>query len=453
MPVFPPPADLALPARPDRASAWLDRRLTAVGLTGPLGRDIALAVVVALLTVGLMVLLVSVPAQPRFADLLPPTGALTAVMFALVVIQSLLLGLRRSTPRVCLVLVAGLQAVLALLLPPEAVLRGPATAVAAYTCATLLPGRRTGQVVAAAALIESAGLVVAAARSGGTAPAAIGQIISGVTVLVAAALVGAGVATRRRYVELIRVRAAEVIAAQRDRAAAAVGRERTRMARELHDIAAHHLSGMVVQAGVVEQLVDRDPERARSTAAALRRQGRRTLRDLRMVVGTLRDPGDPSGGSHGPHGSRPDDDLPVPGLAELDRLVTEVRALGTPVELARHGPVVTPAPIADVTCYRVVQEALANARDHAPGAPVRVTVTGTPGRVVVEVANPAAERSPRPAPAPAGGTARGYGLIGMRERAQLVGAEFAAGPTADGGWLVRLAVPVEPEETGTEDVA
>ncbi|SFN11599.1 Signal transduction histidine kinase [Pseudonocardia ammonioxydans] len=451
MPAYPPPADLALPDRPDRASAWLDRRMTAVGLTGPLGRDIALAVVVALLTVGLMVLLVSVPAQPRFADLLPPTGALTAAMFALVVLQSLLLGLRRTTPRVCLVLVAALQAVLALLLPLEAVLRGPATAVAAYTCATLLPGRRTVQVVASAALIETAGLLVAATRSGSTAVETTGQIVSGVAVLVAAAFVGAGVATRRRYVELIRVRAAEVIAAQRDRAAAALGRERTRMARELHDIAAHHLSGMVVQAGVVEQLVDRDPERARSTAAALRRQGRRTLRDLRMVVGTLRDPGDESrasSGSHSSHGSRPDDDLPVPGLAELDRLVTEVRGLGTPVELVRHGPVVTPAPIADVTCYRVVQEALANARDHAPGAPVRVTLTGTPGRVVVEIANPAAE-----APVPAGVTARGYGLIGMRERAQLVGAEFAAGPTADGGWLVRLAVPVEPDTTGTEDVA
>lgn len=437
MPAHPPPAELALPAPPDRTSVWLDRRLTAVGLAGPLGRDIALAVLIALLMVGLLTVVMSAPADPRVSDLVPPAGTWTWATYTIVVVQSLLLGVRRVAPRLCLGLVVALQAAVPLLLPLEATLRGPATAVAAYTCATLLPTRRAGYVVTAAALMESAGVLAAALSGPGAAAAVVAaQLVSGIGTLAVAALVGAAVATRRRYVELVRVRAAEVIAAQRDRAEAAVGRERTRMARELHDIAAHHLSGMVVQAGVVEQLVDRDPERARRIAGEVRRQGRRTLRDLRMVVGTLREPGT---------GGHPEDDDPVPGLAELDRLVETARDLGTPVDLERRGPAVTPPPITDVTCYRVVQEALANAREHAPGAPVRISVTGAPGQVAIEIGSaPAGD----PAQCPAGDGMRGFGLVGMRERAQLVGAEFEAGPTADGGWLVRLVVPVEPDDEG-----
>ena len=434
MPAAPPspPGDVLVPARPDRLSAWFDRLGNAAGLRGRFRRDCALAVLLALLMAALPAVVL---ADPAVGGLLRPESAAVRASFVLLIGQTLLLCLRRVAPELCVVLVVLVQGVISALLPLEATLNGPATAVAVYTCATLLPTRRTAWLVAGAALVGSGGVLVALVRD--PAPAwGITQLLTGVVVLAAAALVGVSVATRRRYVELVRVHAAEALAAQRRRAEAAVGRERTRMARELHDIAAHHLSGMVVQAGVVEQLVDRDPERARRIAGEVRRQGRRTLRDLRMVVGTLREPGT---------GGRPEDDDPVPGLAELDRLVETARALGTPVDLEHRGRAVTAPPITDVTCYRVVQEALANAREHAPGAPVRITVTGAPGQVMIEVGSaPAGD----PAEHPAGDGMRGYGLVGMRERAQLVGAEFEAGPTADGGWLVRLVVPVEPSDPG-----
>ncbi|ANY07557.1 sensor histidine kinase [Pseudonocardia sp. HH130630-07] len=406
-------------------SARFDRVLTACGLTGPLRRDVALAVVLAAVTAALI---------RTVTEALPVTVGATAT--ALAVLQSLLLAVRRIAPATCLLLVAAVQTALPLLLPSDLTVRGIATAIAAYTCATLLPVRRVAVLVAAAGVAEIAG-VLAAMTIAGSWPVVVllSDVVSAAVALVGGALVGGSVATRRRYAELVRVRAAEVVAAQQSRADAAVRRERTRMARELHDIAAHHLSGMVVQAGVVEQLVERDPATARRTAAELRAQGRRTLRDLRTVVGTLREPGP---------GDGPETDAPVPGLADLDRLVERAAALGAPVVLQRHGPPAEPAPIADVTCHRVVQEALANAREHAPGAPVRVVVTSTAAHVTVEIRN-----GPALAPRP-DGTAdgdRGFGLVGMRERAHLVGAEFSAGPAADGGWEVRLVVPLEP---GTE---
>lgn len=430
--LWPPPADVPTPPRPDRLSSWIDHALSAAGLRGRFRRDCAFAVLLALVMAALPAVALT---DHALAGLRPPESAALRASFDLLIGQTLLLCLRRVAPQLCLVLVVLVQGVVAALLPLEAMLNGPATAVAAYTCATLLPARRTAWLVAGAALVWGGGVLAALVRA--PAPAlGIAQIITGIVVLAAATLAGFSVATRRRYVELVRVHAAEAVSAQRSQAEAAVGRERARMARELHDIAAHHLSGMVVQAGAVERLVDRDPEAARRLAGEVRQQGRRTLRDLRMVVGTLREPG---------AGGRPEDDDPVPGLAELDRLVETARGLGTPVDLECRGRPAEPAPIADVTCYRVVQEALANAREHAPGAPVRVTVSGAARQVVLEIAN-----------APAGTAGQGraedgtrrYGLIGMRERAQLVGAEFEAGPTADGGWLVRLVVPVEPSAPG-----
>lgn len=430
---------MTVPAPPaGRLAVRADRALTAAGLTGPFRRDAALAVLLAAVTV---LLLAVASADPVVTDLV---GPVPATVQALVAGQTLLLCLRRVAPGSCLMLVAVAQAALSLLAPLEVTVRGPATAVAAYTCGTALPARRTGWLVALAALAETGGIVLAAARAGGGTGSTPAEVVSGVAVLAVGALAGSWVATRRRYLELVELRAGEAVAVQRARADAAVRRERTRMARELHDIAAHHLSAMVVQAGVVEQLVERDPPTARRTAGELRQQGRRTLRDLRTVVGTLREPGVVED---------PGTDAPVPGLAGLDRLVDQVRALGTPVVLECRGEQPAPAPIADVTCHRVVQEALANAREHAPGAAVRVAVTTAPGRVLVEVENdpplsPAAAREPRD------GT-RGYGLVGMRERAQLVGATFEAGPTTEGGWRVRLAVPVEQDEpdTTTEDTA
>jgi signal transduction histidine kinase len=421
---------------PDRLGAWADARLTGVGLTGAFRRDCALAVLLGLVTTGLLLLLFADPAQTPGLVLEPFQMAAAIVVTAA---QSLLLCIRRLNPVLCLWVVALLQVALFAALPAGGAVRGLAPAVAAYGCGALLPARRAVRVVAGVAVVESAGLVVVNVVPGlsvadlpaaSSAAAVTGQLLSGVLTYAAAALFGAYIATRRRYVELVRVRAAEAIETQRARADAAIGQERSRMARELHDIAAHHLSGMVVQTAVIERLIDRDPQAAKEAAAWIRAQGKETLHNLRLVVGALRGPG---------RDDLEDGGAPVPGLAVLDRLVQTARELGTPVDLVRDGEPRDLPPIADISFYRVTQEALSNAREHAPGAPVRVVLRYRGSEVSLEVENEARPAPDRPR------VNRGFGLAGMRERAQLIGATFDAGPTPSGGWRVSLALPLDRE--------
>jgi len=353
--------------------------------------------------------------------------------------QTLVLCIRRRRPVLCIGLVAALQIALFAALPPVAAVRGVAPVIAAYGCGALLPARRATRVVACAVAAESVGLLVATAvrlgvgseQVGSVVTPVAGQLLSGALTYAGGALLGAYIATRRQYVELVRVRAAEAVEAQRARADAAIGQERSRMARELHDIAAHHLSGMVVQSAVVERLIDRDPQAAKEAAAWIRAQGKETLHNLRLVVGALRGP------AHGDDGELGEGGAPVPGLAVLDRLVQAARDLGTPVELVRDDGLPALPPIADVSFYRVAQEALANVREHAPGASARVVLRRDGSAVVLEVENSAVGSRPdgdgrRPG--------RGFGLAGMRERAQLIGAAFEAGPAPSGGWRVSLSL-------------
>jgi signal transduction histidine kinase len=308
-------------------------------------------------------------------------------------------------------------------------------------------------VVAAAMVVESAGFAVASFVPGLTMASLVNpdqpevpavsvvsqmtaQLLASVLTYAGSAVVGAYIATRRQYVELARVRAADAIESQRARADAAIGLERSRMARELHDIAAHHLSGMVVQTAVVERLIDRDPQAAKDAAAWVRAQGKETLYNLRLVVGALREPG------QGPD-TMSEGGAPMPGLTVLDRLVQTARDLGTPVDLVQQGERKELPPIADITFYRVTQEALANAREHAPAAPVRVLLRYRESEVSLDVENEAGPTPDRADPARAGH--RGFGLAGMGERAQLIGARFDAGPAPSGGWRVSLRLPLDRE--------
>lgn len=403
---------------PDGAGSRADAVLARLGLTTPRRRDAALAAGTALVSVGVVLVALTDPALSAGLASGPVT---VPVVLALLVAQAGVLVARRDSPALCLAVALGLQVVLAAAVPPEAFLRGPAPVIAAYTCGAWLPARRALVLGAAAAVVETAGFVAFA----GATPVApvLAQAASSALTYLAATMLGAYVATRRRYTEMARLRAAEAVEVHRARADAAVGAERTRVARELHDIAAHHLAAMVVQASVAERLIDRDPDGARRTIVEVRTQGRATLRDLRQVVGALRE--------RGPDGDH-DDGEPVPGLAVLHRLASsaavDLEVVGEPRELS---------PVADVSAYRVAQEALSNARDHAPGARVSVRVEHGETATVLEVRNgpaagaPAADREP----------GRGLGLVGMRERAELIGADLDAGPLPDGGWRVRLALP------------
>ncbi|OUD95166.1 Sensor histidine kinase LiaS [Clavibacter michiganensis subsp. michiganensis] len=300
------------------------------------------------------------------------------------------------------------------------------------------------RVVAAAVGIEAVGAYLAATGqvrgllvpttvdvrlSVDTVIAAASILVSGLLIAAAGAAVGSWVALRRRHDRDVLARAAESLEHQATLSRAAVAAERTRMARELHDVAAHHLTALVVQAGAAERLVDLDPERAKDSLRGIRRQGRETLDALRSIVGILRQGSDGEGG--GEAGT-----APVPGLADLPGLVAAARTSGTEVQERTTGEAPALAPLADVTAYRTVQESLANARRHAPGSAVTLTTASGPARIALTIENAL------PAAAPA--TAPGYGLVGMRERAALVGGRLEAGPTGSGTWRVRLELPVEP---------
>lgn len=246
---------------------------------------------------------------------------------------------------------------------------------------------------------------------------------------------GAGALRARREVWTVRTDLADAVDREHSAlVAAAIAQERVAMARELHDIAAHHLTGIAVMTGAVERQIDTDPAGAKAAVRQVRAQSTSMLRELRGLVGLLRTAGSESGEVAGEE-----------SLAGIERLVEAARAAGRDVRLARRGPEPDGVgPLAQLSAYRTVQEALSNAARHAPGAACEVIVDARdPAAVVVVVRNgPPAQRT-------AASARTGVGLVGMRERAELTDAEFDAGASDDGGWQVRLRIPAAtPAEVG-----
>lgn len=239
-----------------------------------------------------------------------------------------------------------------------------------------------------------------------------------------------GFAARSRRALLVAAeqRAVEARRAQRLEAAQATQRERARIAREMHDVVAHSLTLLVVHAETLRARGDELPDWARAQVDGLAAAGRQSSGELRDLLRMLRDPAEAAPLQ------------PVPGLGELGALLDSHRAAGGTVEV-RMGTAETaleslPTPV-QTAGYRIVQEALANARRHAPGAPVRLTVDGTVGRLRCEVEN---SRGVRRGTAGAG---IGLGLVSMRERVDALGGELTAGPTGDGGFRVVATMPWE----------
>ncbi|WP_129788267.1 sensor histidine kinase [Promicromonospora panici] len=432
--------DVAVPPRASR----LDALLTRLGVTGVLARDGLLAAVVTLLTAGMLVVLFEYVLE---AEDLTVGPAQSVVLGVATCAQAVPLVLRRTRTVLCLVLVVACQVVIIAASPPDLSVGGIPQVIAGYTIGTLLPARQALAVTGAAVPVGVLTAAVTALVSGNNLllPAA-NHLAAGIGTYVVSALVGGAVATRRHYVELLRLRAAELVRTQQATTQAAIFAERSRMARELHDVAAHHLSGLVVQAAAVERQIDSDPEAAKAGTAWIRGQGKETLESLRLIVGVLRER--PSAGGPGAGGPGDDGhDAPPPGLGALDGLVRTARALGDTVELVREGRPRELAPIADAAFYRVAQESLSNARQHAPGAAVRMAVRFGEREVSLEVVNgPAAGAA---AAGSAGSARQGMGLVGMRERAHLVGATLTTGATPSGGWRVRLALPLHHEPVNT----
>jgi signal transduction histidine kinase len=207
--------------------------------------------------------------------------------------------------------------------------------------------------------------------------------------------------------------------------------ERLRIARDLHDVLAHHLAVVNAQAGVAEYLMRTDPQTASTALHDIALNTRKALDELRATVGLLRQDDEPA-----PPG---DDDPrhPLPGLDRLEELLAGFRSAGATVALTVTGSPRALAPGGDLAAYRIVQEALTNATKHAPGAPVDVTLHWLRRRLDLRIAN-----GPGPGlPHDHRGPGTGHGLIGMRERALTCGGTLTAEPSPAGGFAVNATIP------------
>ncbi|OMG23411.1 histidine kinase [Actinomyces naeslundii] len=248
---------------------------------------------------------------------------------------------------------------------------------------------------------------------------------------------------------------------ERERVERELRASRNALARDLHDIAGHHLSGVIVSVQAAAALRHKDPERSYQMLQTVQDSARTALADLRQVVGLLRSEDSNVSGreDQGEDGRRNEPTLsstesaavtgsqmtrePVllPALEAVPHLVEESRRRQQRVGYAVNGRPCPLSPLADTAAYRMVQESLANCARHAPGALCQVRITYQQGCVEIVVSN----RRPPNAEAPQSGSSGrggGYGLSGMAERAALVGAELVTGPDPDGGWCNRLVIPV-----------
>jgi signal transduction histidine kinase len=219
------------------------------------------------------------------------------------------------------------------------------------------------------------------------------------------------------------------LAEQRElQAQAAVAVERGRIARELHDVVAHNVSMMVVQAGAAARVLDGEQPDVRNALEVIAVTGRETVDEMRTLLGVLRsDDG-------------PDALKPQPGLADLEQLVSGVRDAGLPVTLQVEGARRPLPPALDLSAFRIVQEALTNTVKHAGPAQARVTVRYRDTAVELEIADTG--RGPAADGGPAGADGIGHGLVGMRERAAMLGGELETSAADGGGFTIRARLPL-----------
>jgi signal transduction histidine kinase len=260
-----------------------------------------------------------------------------------------------------------------------------------------------------------------------------GNLVPSVLWLAAAWVVGRIVRSSRLKNDEL-ARAYDELSRQRElQAEAAVAIERGRIARELHDIVAHNVSMMVVQAGAADRVLGDGPSDVRAALEAIASTGRQTVDEMRTLLGVLRQ-------EETPVALRPQ-----PSLADLDSLLDGVRAAGLPVELRLEGERCTLPPAIDMSVYRIVQEGLTNALKHAGPAEARVTIRFSSQAVDVEIRD---SGSTVPDGAPRATRNPGHGLVGMHERAAMFGGHLvaAAEPT---GFAVRASLPLTPPVAST----
>lgn len=332
------------------------------------------------------------------------------IAWVLVVAASAPLAVRRRAPIPVLAVVAGVVVVFAVVGNGGAA--DVALALAAYTVAAHEPWQRVATFGLPPAIVASLASQIASQTHRNWV-----EVLTGVIAFVGlSVLIGRIVYNRRRRLALDRELAARE----------AVTSERTRIARELHDVVAHSMSVMIVQAGAARTVIDRDPAAAQEAISRVEETGRASLAEMRRLIGVLTAEDETAAPT-----------APMPGLSDLEPLLDTVRAAGLPVEVVRTGtPHDLPAG-ADLAAYRVIQESLTNALKHAGRANARVSMDFADDRLTIEVADDGA------GPALVPGV--GHGLIGMRERVGVFGGTLTTGERPGGGFVVRAEIPVEDE--------
>jgi signal transduction histidine kinase len=367
----------------------------------------AFDVVFGLLIGVLPIIVIATGAAPRRA----PAALTTGVVVGGVVAAALVM-LRRRWP----IPVFALAAVCALTAMATHGLT-PVLLITSFVCAatmSTLTNRRTAWI---AGLIGAAVLYVGAGVTGAgwTSPESLGIVAW----LVAAVAVGDALRSRRAYVAAIEERAVRAEQTREEEARRRVAEERLRIARELHDVVAHHIALINVQAGVAAHVLRSDPDQAEDALAHVRKAARTVLDETSTLLGVLRRPGEP------------DDTEPTRGLARLSGLLDALAGAGMRVEHHQDGPVRELPSAVDLAAFRIVQESLTNAQKHGAGDRAQLSLGYTPAGLTITVTNPADVSDM---------STKGHGLIGMRERAAAVGGTLSAGPR-DGRFVVEAFLP------------
>ena len=295
--------------------------------------------------------------------------------------------------------------------------------IAVFSCASHLERRYAVRTLGVAFVA----LILSLALNAIHRPFSIADLIINAVLVGIAWIAGDNVRTRRAYTAALEERAARLERDQADNAQRAVNLERTRIARELHDVVAHSVSVIVVQAGAARRVLRRDPNRASEALTSIELTGRQALDELRRLLGMLRK-----------YDGQAPDLAPQPRLQDLDALVTQIEEAGLPVDMVVNGePRPLPSGI-DLAVFRIVQEALTNSLKHAGPARATVTLSYRPDELVLEVVDDGRGLCEGVGK---DGRAGGHGLVGMRERVALYGGDVSAGPGARGGYEVRARLP------------
>ena len=341
----------------------------------------------------------------------------------LLVLASVPLAWRRRMPFDVLILV-GVSSVLIEALHYYVASGGIGAMIALYSVGAHTPDRRRSQFGLAFALVGTT-IVYASAPSGFE----LGGLISNYILFATAWILGDNLQTRRAYVRSLEERAVLSEAAMQEEARQAVNAERTRIARELHDVVAHSVSVMVVQAGAARRVLDKEPDRASEAMASIESTGRQSLNELRRLLGMLREADGTATGR-----------VPQPSIEHIDTLVAQTRDAGLPVTLEIEGEPRPLAPGVDLSAYRIVQEALTNAIKHAGPAEAEVRLCYGADTLELVISDDGrgadgeeVERTGTP----------GHGLVGMRERVSLFGGDLQVGNRPGGGFTVRATLPLE----------